>query len=63
MGVTGAVAGLVELKVSPGCETQTILAEQAPGEPPDSKETNSGMSDRARSFEVLPEARGVMSNM
>jgi hypothetical protein len=32
MGVTGAVAGLVELEVSPGCETQTIPAEQAAGE-------------------------------
>jgi hypothetical protein len=56
MGVTGAVAGLVELKVSPGCETQTIPTEPADGEateePPDSGETDGGMSDRGRSFAV-----------
>ena len=54
MGVTGAVAGLVELKVSPGRETQTISAEQAASEamegPPDAGETDGGMSDRGRSF-------------
>ena len=54
MGVTGAVAGLVELEVSPGCETQTIPAEQAASEattePRDAGETDGGMSDRARSF-------------